>query len=153
MIPRCPWCGANRYRDGFRARGRWCLCGWEPGKTLPPGRTLYADRVRAAADDCGAQITNRVTGEVRLCSFRAWRDGRCRMHHPATKRNVRKAEREKREAEAAEEVAALRALVLRAATESTVTTADDPGCFYCDLADEHGADCPAARLMGLEVRS
>ena len=43
---------------------------------------------------------------------------------------------------------ALRALVLRASRDSCVTTSDEPGCFYCDH-EEHTADCPAAKALGL----
>jgi hypothetical protein len=41
------------------------------------------------------------------------------------------------------EVERLTALVLRASTESVVTTSDDPGCFYCDSVGRHSAGCPA----------
>lgn len=40
----------------------------------------------------------------------------------------------------------LTVLVRRAAQDSCVTTADDPGCFYCDHVD-HTAECPAAKLL------
>ncbi len=34
-------------------------------------------------------------------------------------------------------------LVKRATTDSVVTTSSDPGCFYCDKADDCREDCPA----------
>ncbi len=37
-------------------------------------------------------------------------------------------------------------LVERASTDSMVTTADDPGCFYCDHV-EHTKRCPAAAAI------
>jgi len=44
----------------------------------------------------------------------------------------------------------LRALVLKAATESTVDTDDEygigPGCFYC-AREEHTPTCPAAAVL------
>lgn len=40
----------------------------------------------------------------------------------------------------------LLALVQRAARDSTVTTSDGPGCFYCDHVS-HTADCPAAAAI------
>lgn len=46
----------------------------------------------------------------------------------------------------AERAAELERLVRRAATESTVTVSDHPGCFYCDSV-EHTKDCPAAKLL------
>jgi hypothetical protein len=41
---------------------------------------------------------------------------------------------------------ALLTLVERAATDSCVTTSDDPGCFYCDHA-EHTKQCQAAKAI------
>lgn len=41
---------------------------------------------------------------------------------------------------------ALLALVERAASDSCVTTSDDPGCFYCDHAT-HTKRCPAAAAI------
>lgn len=37
-------------------------------------------------------------------------------------------------------------LVRRAAQDSTVTTSDEPGCFYCDH-EEHTPICPAKALL------
>ncbi len=47
-----------------------------------------------------------------------------------------------REAERREMVA----LIRRAAEDSTITTSDGPGCFYCDH-EEHTADCPARAIL------
>jgi hypothetical protein len=49
----------------------------------------------------------------------------------------------------ARQIAALRALVLRAATESTTTMYDDPGCFFCDHL-KHTKNCPAKRALGVK---
>ncbi len=38
-------------------------------------------------------------------------------------------------------------LVKRARTDSCVTTSDDPGCFFCDQANECSKDCPAAAAL------
>ena len=43
--------------------------------------------------------------------------------------------------------AELVALVARAARDSTTTTGDGPGCFFCDH-EEHTDDCPARALLG-----
>ena len=47
-------------------------------------------------------------------------------------------------------IAKLEALVRRAARDSVVTTADDPGCFYCDRSGPHAPDCPAGAALDEE---
>lgn len=45
----------------------------------------------------------------------------------------------------------LRELVQYAAANSSVTTSDEPGCFYCDHDDDagHSVNCPAAIVLAL----
>ena len=41
----------------------------------------------------------------------------------------------------------LKVLVRRASSDSVVTTSDEPGCFYCDHAEEHADNCPVPEAI------